>query len=325
MRFIKTVAIALLAACILLCFAACNRDSDVTEDVYYTVTFNTMGGTEIESIRVLAGSKIGMPEEPQKEGYIFSSWKNGTVAWDFANDTVDSDITLSAVWLDVRNLFSYRVEDGEVFLTGYKGSMVSVKTPTIIDGLPVVGIDDYAFDGFGKESLSEITITENIKSIGEGAFADSSFMIIHVLAKPTYIGERAFLNCAKLEQIELGSGLTEIPYEAFSGCTGLREVMLPDTLQKISENAFELCSSLEAVVIHDSLRVVEDSAFVDCDMLGAVCYYGTAEAWAATEISEGNHGNDSLISAKLYIYSETKPEATGNYWYFSKDGKIRVW
>ena len=325
MRFVKTVALALVLLSMLLCFAACKDTPDVAEDVYYTVTFNTAGGTQLESIRVLAGSKIAKPVDPEKEGYIFSSWKNGTIPWDFSADTVNSDVTLNAVWLDVRNIFEYRVENSRVIITGFCGGLVSVKTPSVIDGLPVVAIDAYAFDGYGAESLSEITITENIKSIGEGAFANSSSMIIHVLAKPEYIGQRAFLNCAGLERIELGAGFSEVPFEAFSGCTGLREVILSETVEKISENAFELCTSLETVVAHESLSVVEDSAFVDCDALRAVCYYGTAEAWESTEISEGNRGNESLITAKLYIYSETEPEAVGDYWYFSKDGKIRVW
>ena len=325
MRFVKIVSIALALLCLMLALVSCKDKPNVTEDVYYTVTFNTAGGTQIESIRVLAGSKIGKPADPEKEGYIFSSWKNGTIPWDFENDTVNSDVTLNAVWLDVRNLFEYRVEDGEVILTGFKGGMLSVTTPSVIDGLPVVAIDDYAFDGLSSGTLGEITISENIRSIGEGAFADSSSLIIHVEAKPEYIGKKAFLNCERLESIELGSGLTEVPFEAFSGCTGLREVILSDTVEKIAENAFELCSSLDTVVAHETLRFVEDSAFVDCDALRAVCYYGTAEKWAETEIAGGNYGNDTLRSAKLYIYSETEPAVEGDFWYFSKDGRIRVW
>lgn len=325
MRLIKAVSAALLLFAVMLCFASCNDTPDVAEDVYYTVTFNTMGGTELESIRVLAGSKIGKPADPEKEGYIFSSWKNGTIPWDFASDTVNSDITLNAVWLDVRNLFEYRVESGEVIITGFKGSMVSVKTPDVIDGLPVVAIDDYAFEDYGNGTLQEITVTENIRRIGEGAFANASSLLIHMEAKPEYIGQRAFLNCQKLESIELGTGLTEVSFEAFSGCTGLREVILSDTVEKISENAFDLCSSLETVVAHASLASVEDSAFVDCSSLVAVCYYGTAEQWAKTEIATGNRGNDKLISARLYIYSETEPTVDGDFWYFSNDGRIRVW
>ena len=325
MRFIKTFSAALLALVMLFCLASCKDTPSVAEDVYYTVTFNTMGGTEIDSIRVLAGSRIGKPADPEKEGYIFSSWKNGTIPWDFASDTVNSDITLNAVWLDVRNFFEYSVEDGEVIITGFKGSITSVRTPDVIDGLPVVAIADHAFDSFGDGMLQEITVTENIRYIGEGAFADASSLLINMEAKPEYIGQKAFLNCKRLERIELGTGLTEVPFEAFSGCTGLREVILSDTVEKICENAFDLCSSLETVVAHASLASVEDSAFVDCDSLIAVCYYGTAEQWAKTEIATGNHGNDKLISARLYIYSETEPTVDGDFWYFSNDGRIRVW
>ena len=77
MRKIKffCAVISILAIC--LCFASCdNGSSTVGEDVYYTVTFNTFGGTEMGSVRVLAGTKLAKPQNPEKEGYIFTDWKN---------------------------------------------------------------------------------------------------------------------------------------------------------------------------------------------------------------------------------------------------------
>lgn len=65
--------------------------------VQHTINYNTQGGNEISSTKVNDGSNIVLPEEPKKEGYIFTGW--------FINDekitkeyTVKSDITLTAKW-----------------------------------------------------------------------------------------------------------------------------------------------------------------------------------------------------------------------------------
>ncbi len=327
MRKIKIILAVVSLLLVVLCVASCDRNiTDYDEDIYYTVTFNTAGGTEMGSIKVLAGTKLAMPVPPEKEGHIFTSWKNGTVVWDFDRNTVDSDITLSASWLDVRSVFEYSVDGDEVTITGFKGGVADVVTPSVIEGNPVTAIGDGAFEGLTHQSLRSIVIDESILSIGERAFANCTDVIITVKAKPKTLGKNAFFGCEKLERIELGEGLEVIPFEAFSGCKGLKEIVLSSTVTTISENAFEFCTALENMVVHTSLELVEDSAFADCGTF-AVCYYGTPDEWASTEISDGNSGNDRLLSARLYIYSETEPDDSveGDFWYFDKNGRIRVW
>lgn len=67
-----------------------------------TVTFNTNGiGTAPDPISVGESLLINKPADPTAEGYDFLGWyKESTFdnAWDFATDTVDSDITLYAKW-----------------------------------------------------------------------------------------------------------------------------------------------------------------------------------------------------------------------------------
>ena len=327
MRKIKIILAVVSLLLVVFCIASCDKkDTDIQEDVYYTVTFNTTGGTELGSIKVLAGTRLAAPETPTKEGYIFSNWKNGTVVWDFSRNVVNSDLTLSATWLDVRSIFEYVVEGGEVTITGFSGGVAEVETPSVIEGYPVTAIGTSAFEGLTSQSLRAIVIGESILHIGERAFANCTDVRITVAAKPESLGRNAFFGCERLERIELGEGLSEIPFEAFSGCKGLREVVLSNTVTTIAENAFEFCTALENLVAHSSLALVEDSAFADCADF-AVCYYGTTEEWAATEISDGNSGNAMLRSARLYIYSAARPDssAEGNFWYLDNNGRIRVW
>ena len=72
-----------------------------TVETYYTVTFNSNGGSSVSSQSVKKGEKLNQPADPTRSGYIFMGWyKNSslTQAWNFATDVVNSDITLYAKW-----------------------------------------------------------------------------------------------------------------------------------------------------------------------------------------------------------------------------------
>lgn len=65
-----------------------------------TVTFNTNGGSAIESQMVEKGSVVIMPEVPTMAGNIFTGWYSDvdlTLVWDFET-TITEDLTLFAGW-----------------------------------------------------------------------------------------------------------------------------------------------------------------------------------------------------------------------------------
>ena len=65
----------------------------------YTVTFNSNGGTAVESQLVEEGKKAVKPADPSKAGYIFKGWQLGGKEYNFT-ETVTEDITLEAQWGD---------------------------------------------------------------------------------------------------------------------------------------------------------------------------------------------------------------------------------
>lgn len=70
----------------------------------YTVSFDSRGGSAVESITAYYNSTIIAPQDPVREGYIFTGWfKDEDLAdpWDFENDRVTEDITLYAGWKEV--------------------------------------------------------------------------------------------------------------------------------------------------------------------------------------------------------------------------------
>lgn len=69
----------------------------------HTVTFNSDGGSEVESQTVEDGGKATEPTDPTKSGYEFDGWYSDsefTTEWDFTTDTVTADITLYAKWTE---------------------------------------------------------------------------------------------------------------------------------------------------------------------------------------------------------------------------------
>ena len=88
-------------------FAACSgcKDKDSggkgDEEVKYTVTFESNGGSDIESLKLSAGEEIPVPAAPEKEYFTFEYWcgdKALTARYTFGVMPAQ-DITLYAKWI----------------------------------------------------------------------------------------------------------------------------------------------------------------------------------------------------------------------------------
>lgn len=78
------------------------ESGDVSSDLYYwTITFDSNGGTDVATINVLNGQKATQPADPSKEGYLFQGWFVDKLYlitafdWDTA---ITADWTLYAKW-----------------------------------------------------------------------------------------------------------------------------------------------------------------------------------------------------------------------------------
>ena len=74
----------------------------MTENVH-TVTFDSQGGSAVNSATATHGGKVVKPGNPTRSGYTFGGWykESGcTTAWNFDTDTVTGDITLYAKWTE---------------------------------------------------------------------------------------------------------------------------------------------------------------------------------------------------------------------------------
>jgi uncharacterized repeat protein (TIGR02543 family) len=76
-----------------------SSESNLGTKVYFTVTFDSNGGTIVDSQQVEGGRKATQPDEPTRTGYTFDGWYiNGDERWVFGGYDVTENITLIAQW-----------------------------------------------------------------------------------------------------------------------------------------------------------------------------------------------------------------------------------
>lgn len=83
------------------------RDDTIPEEPVneFTVTFNTQGGSSVESVTVKKDAVVPKPESnPTRDGYTFKGWYkdgDGQEAWDFEKDAVTEETVIYAVWTKI--------------------------------------------------------------------------------------------------------------------------------------------------------------------------------------------------------------------------------
>lgn len=71
-------------------------EEKLTDDVYI-VSFDSDGGTKVESQNINGNGKVVKPADPIKDGYTFIEWQLENSVYDFT-DKVTKGITLKAIW-----------------------------------------------------------------------------------------------------------------------------------------------------------------------------------------------------------------------------------
>ena len=72
-------------------------EKDVTSNKI-TITFDTRGGSKIESITISKNTELTLPKEPTRDGYIFKGWVDKNETPIYNKVLLAEDTTLYAVW-----------------------------------------------------------------------------------------------------------------------------------------------------------------------------------------------------------------------------------
>lgn len=169
------------------------------------------------------------------------------------------------LWTFTINPFhlQYATDNASTIITGYSGPGGALEIPATIEGNPVTGIGDGAFQNL--PSLSRLTVLDGVTSIGSFAFAECENLTQVTLPHSvTNLGNYAFARCASLPSIALPNRLTHLGTGLFSDCFRLEDVRFPDELQIIGAFAFSNCSGLTRLRIPASVTGIGSNAFEYC-------------------------------------------------------------
>ncbi len=145
---IGLILLTLLIACILF-FLISGRK--------YTVTFNSNGGTAVESIKVKKNHMIEEPKNPTKKGYQFAGWYFNNKLFDFKTK-ITKNITLKAHWQ------SNGIELESDHLNLVVGLEDEIKILSLPDGIT---IEDLVFTS-SDESIATVSQDGKIKALKNG-------------------------------------------------------------------------------------------------------------------------------------------------------------
>ncbi len=228
----------------------------------YTLTIVYGNGQENTVIKQDYNSEIGAIANPiERAGYDFIWDKNIPATMPAEN------LTITATWQSIFTLSGNTITG----LTSYgENNYTELIIPSEIDGVSVTSIGYKAFASC--DSLTSVTIANNVQSIGDYAFYDCSLLTsVEIGDSVTSIGGRAFEYCSSLTRVVIPDNVTSIGYHAFYDCSSLTSVKIGDSVISIGEEAFYNCSSLTNIVIPNSVTSIEQNAFYGCDSLTIYC------------------------------------------------------
>lgn len=135
--------------------------------------------------------------------------------------------------------------------------------PSIIDGKPVEGIGNNAFNSC--VNLKSITLPNTVTTIQTGAFQNCSQLISIIIPSTVEeIGSFAFEGCTKLVSITIPLTVNVIKESTFKNCSNLKELTIPSSVKTIESNAFENCSSLASIIIPQTVISIGQGVFKGC-------------------------------------------------------------
>ncbi len=136
----------------------------------------------------------------------------------------------------------------------------------IEDEVQTVTAADYTLENGVLTIHANVTSLTAVDAQKIGSFSKLTF---EEGSKLTYVGTKAFIECAYITEIDFSncSQLTDIEAEAFKKCISLSKVTFSKSLQTIADNAFYGCTSLTEVTLTEGLTSISSGAFIGCTSL----------------------------------------------------------
>lgn len=125
------------------------------------------------------------------------------------------------------------------------------------------GLDSIGKEAFQKNYITEVTIPESVRAIGQSAFYDNqSLKSVTLNNRMETINRSLFNYCKKLAVVRGGRNVKIVDQSAFSGCDSLRSIsdITPVT---INSSAFYYCRKLESLNF-SRIKSIGYESFCNC-------------------------------------------------------------
>ena len=180
-------------------------------------------------------------------------------------------------------------------------------------------IPDRAF--VGCSNLTEINITQQIKSIGAEAFNGClALAVMKIPESVRSIGDKAFYHCSGMQEITIPKGVS-IGVSSFEGCSGkanincsipygyysagkfykanFNEVVLGEGITSIGSWGFYNCSNIKKISIPNSLTYIDYEAFSGCGNIEQI-NISSLESWCKISF-EDSTAHPACQNTKLFL------------------------
>lgn len=161
------------------------------------------------------------------------------------------------------------------------------------------GIPMYAFAG--NAWVSEIVLSENVKSVGEAAFKDNVYAATVNLGKIETLYDKAFNGAKNITAADL-TGLTAMGSECFTNCISLKTVSINTD---IKADTFSGCTALKTITMGSGVSEIGARAFNGSSNLTEITVEGT-NYWTVGEASGVSFDAESVKNATYSVLVWTR-------------------
>ena len=177
------------------------------------------------------------------------------------------------------------------------------------------------YDAFGGcHYMRSVKLSENIKSIGRGAFSSSDFQKIDIPDSVEELGEAAFFGCYKLKEVKIGKGLNKIDKHTFKYCEELRKVEFSGKLECIEDYAFYGCNALRRIILPEGVKSIGEEAFLCIKEIGKEDIPRMGLIWIPNSVKTLK--SNAFNNANVFFEKETLPSDTASDW-DSENGTVK--
>ena len=185
----------------------------------------------------------------------------------------------------------------------YSGT-VNVPASVTYDGVnyPVKSIGTCAF--YKQSDLQAVVIPTSVTE-----FKLRSFAFAQNLARVTFmnreaglisVGEAAFQECTRLNNVVLPNSTLRIDKEGFRGCSSLSNITLSNQLNYINEYAFADCPVLNNVTLPESLKSIQIAAFNNDAAMSSITFPAALEGIGASAFANCPSLKDVTFNTSHY-------------------------